>query len=124
MTETKVKARRCRIFQLSSHDCMTEKERVLYNKYVECKDKTEKKILRGIFENMVKNFDGIRSIPNERLRKKNKDGTLSEEYLNDIQNPLFEGEMTRIANDFKETFPLIKEIVYFECSLRDILHHH
>lgn len=121
MTETRVKARRYRIFQLSSFDCMTEKERVLYDKYEECNNKAEKMILHEVFEKEVKNYKGIRSIPDERLRKKNKDGSLSDDYIEKIQNPLFEGEMARIANDFKETFPLIKEIVYFECSLRDIL---
>lgn len=121
MGETRIKARRYRIFQLSTHDCMTDYERVLYDKYVECTNDTDKKILRRLFEDTVKSFSGIRSILDERLYKKNKDGTLSEEYRKEIQNPLFEGEMARIANDFTEIFPLIKEIVYFECSLRDIL---
>ena len=121
MTETRVKARRYRIFQLSSYDCMTEAERVLYDKYEECNDKAEKRVLYEVFEKEVKNFKGVRSIPDEKLRKKNKDGSLSDDYIEKIQNPLFEGEMARIANDFKETYPLIKEIVYFACSLRDIL---
>ena len=121
MGETRIKARRYRIFQLSTHDCMTEDERVLYDKYIECNNVSEKKVLRRLFENTVQSFEGIRSIPDSRLHKKNDDGTLSDEYIKEIQNPLFEGEMARIANDFKETFPLIKEIVYFECSLRDIL---
>ena len=115
MGETRVKARRYRILQLSTHDCLTEKERVLYDKYRECSDSSDKKILRGIFEDEIKKFSGARSIPDNRLHKKNKDGSLSEEYRKEIQNPLFEGEMARIANDFTETFPLIKEIVYFEC---------
>lgn len=121
MGETRIKARRYRIFQLSTHDCMTEDERDLYNKYVECTNDADKKILRRLFEDTVKSFSGIRSIPDSRLYKKNKDGSLSSEYIKEIQNPLFEGEMARIANDFTETFPLIKEIVYFECSLRNIL---
>lgn len=121
MGETRVKARRYRILQLSTHDCLTEKERVLYDKYRECSDSSDKKILRGIFEDEIKKFSGVRSIPDNRIHKKNKDGSLSEEYRKEIQNPLFEGEMARIANDFTETFPLIKEIVYFECSLREIL---
>lgn len=121
MAETRVNARRYRIFQLSSHDCMTETERIFYNDYIKCTKKEEKASLRIKFENEIKKFEGIRFIPRERLRKRNKDGGLTEEYIDEIQNPLFEGEMARIANDFKETFPLVKEIVYFECSLRDIL---
>ena len=119
--KTRIKARRYRIFQLSTYDCLTDDERTLYDTYNECSDKNKKKKLRGIFEKTVASFNGIRTIPDTRLYKLNKDGILTDEYRKEIQNPMFEGEMARIATDFKDKFPLVKEIVYFECSLRDIL---
>lgn len=119
--KTRIKARRYRIFQLSTYDCLSEDERILYDTYNECSDKNKKRSLRGIFEKTVAGFNGIRTIPDNRLYKRNKDGTLTDEYRKEIQNPMFEGEMARIATDFSEKFPLVKEIVYFECSLRDIL---
>lgn len=121
MGETRIKARRYRIFQLSTYDCLIEDERTLYNAYIECSDKRQKRDLREIFERTVANFKGVRCIPDSRLYKKNKDGTLADEYRKEIQNPMFEGEMARLATDFQSEFPLVKEIVYFECSLRDIL---
>lgn len=121
MGETRIKARRYRIFQLSTFDCLIEDERVLYNAYKKCSDKKEKRRLRRIFEKAVANFNGVRCIPDSRLHKKNKDGTLSDEYIKEIQIPLFEGEMARIATDFQSKFPLVKEIIYFECYLHDVL---
>lgn len=121
MGKTRIESRRYRIFQLSTYDCLIEDERTLYDAYNECSDKCNKKKLREMFEKTVANFKGIRSIPDSRLYKRNKDGTLTNEYRKEIQNPMFEGEMARIANDFSEKFPLVKVIVYFECSLRDIL---
>ncbi len=121
MSKIRIEARRYRIFQLSTHDCMTVDERILYDSYIKCNEKKRKKELRRIFEELVENFKGIRSIPDNRLYKVNEDGTLSREYKKDIQNPMFESEMARIANDFSEKYPLVKEIVYFECSLRAIM---
>lgn len=121
MGKTRIKARRYRIFQLSTYDCLTEDERTLYDAYNECLDKYKKKKLKGIFERTIADFKGIRSIPDSRLYKRNQDGTLSDEYRKEIQNPMFEGEMARIATDFQNKFPLVKEIVYFQCSLHDIL---
>ena len=121
MTETRIKARRYRIFQLSTHDCMTKAEREIYDTYKSENNKDRKKELRAEFDKLLDEFEGVRSIPNSRLYKTNADGTLSTEYRKEIQNPMFESAMARFANDFKEKYPFVNEIVYLECSLRRVL---
>ena len=43
MGKTRIEARRYRIFQLSTYDCLTDDERTLYDTYNECSDKSKKK---------------------------------------------------------------------------------
>ena len=62
------KARRYMIYNLSTFDCFTEKERVLYNSYGKCSKKDDKAILRKMFDDEVGSFKGVRTIVDSRIK--------------------------------------------------------
>jgi len=56
------KARKYMIYNLSTFDCFTEKERALYSSYSNYSKKEDKPILGKVFEDEIKLFKGIRTI--------------------------------------------------------------
>lgn len=120
MSKNKINARRVRILNLSTFDCLTEIEHAMYNAYKKCNKPDDKKVLKTTLDDMIIAYTGIREISKNSIFK-SKDGVLTDEYREDKQIALFESELVRMANDMDTIFPLIKEIVYLDIHHLDIL---
>lgn len=112
------KPRRLRIYKLSIFDAFTGEEKVLHDAYKKENKKGDKAVLKQRRDEKLASYEGIRKIDRKKLYAydydKNHKPVMSTERENtDKQIALFENEVARYANDFKEEFPLVMEIVYF-----------
>lgn len=114
------KARRYMIYNLSTFDCFTEKERALYNSYGKCSKKDDKTILRKMFEDEVSSFKGVRTIVDSRI-KFNGERKLEKMIAG------FENECVRLSESFvfdeenPKNIPFIPEIIILDCYNEEIL---
>ena len=64
------------MFNLSTFDCLTDRERVLYNGWKKAKN-SDRKIMREEYEEKIEGFQGVREISSDRIY--NADDTPKEE---------------------------------------------
>lgn len=120
------KPRRLRIYKLSIFDAFTEEEKALHDEYTKSYKKADKIILKQRRDEKLASYEGIRKINREKLYtydydKNHKRITTTERENADKQIALFESEVARYANDFKEEFPLVMEIVYMKIAYQGIV---
>lgn len=120
------KPRRVRIYKLNIFDAFTEEEKDLHDAYKKANKKNDKLVLKKRRDKKLASYKGIRKIDRKKLYTydydKNHKSVMSTERDNtDKQIALFENEVVRYANDFKEEFPLVMEIIYMKISYQGIV---
>lgn len=111
-----MKPRRIRIYKLSTFDAYTKEERKLHNIYKygdvaksganDKKSAVERKAER---DRKIAEFSGIRTVS---LNASGNSATGSRREDKEIA--LFESQIARIASDFREQCPFIKEVIYMK----------
>ena len=103
------------MFNLSIFDCLTEKERKLYNKYkannkADERQEIKKEILKG-----VKHYSGIREIDKKVLFNRNGEAIIAKLIAG------FENECVRLSESLvydkenQKDIPLIRDIIILDC---------
>lgn len=109
------KPRRVRIYKLSTFDSYTEEERKLHNIYKGREPGT--KTIAGKKQDRdekIAAFQGVRKVEMSKTRKSEEELTNWGQDSTDKEIALFESQFARIASNFKEKCPLIKEVVYMK----------
>ena len=114
------KARRVRIYKLSTFDTFTDEERALNEAYKKA-SATERQVLKKIRDDKIASYKGIRKIDRKKLYtyeydKEGKPIDASETENVNKQIALFESEMVRYTGYPLNDFPLIMEIVYMKIA--------
>ena len=114
------KAKRVRIYKLSTFDTFTDEERTLNEAYKNASPK-ERAALKKIRDEKIASYEGIRKIDRKKLYtyEYGNDGkpiALSETENANKQIALFESEMIRYTEKPLDDFPLIMEIVYMKIA--------
>ena len=120
-----IKARRVRIYKLSTFDTFTDEERVLNEAYKKA-DTKEKATLKKIRDDKIASYKGIRKVNRKRLYtyehdKNGKAIDVSETENINKQIALFESEMVRYTENSLDGFPLITEIVYMKIAYQTLI---
>lgn len=120
------KPRRLRIYKLSIFDAFTKEEKALHDVYKKANKKNEKSLLKKLRDEKLASYEGIRKIDRKKLYtygydNNNKPDDTTEQENTNKQIALFENEVARYANDFKEEFPLVMEIVYMKIAYQGIV---
>ena len=118
--------RRLRIYKLNIFDAFTEEEKALHDEYKKTSNKTDKAVLKQRRDEKLSSYEGIRKIDRKKLYtydydKNHKPIMPTERENTDKQIALFENEAARYADDFKEEFPLVTEIVYMKIAYQGIV---
>ena len=109
------KPRRVRIYKLSTFDSYTEEERKLHNIYKGREPGT--KTIAGKKQDRdekIAAFQGVRKVEINKTRKSEEELTNWGQDSTDKEIALFESQFARIASNFREKYPLIKEVVYMK----------
>ncbi len=117
-----LRLRRYRLYNLSTHDCFTDKERALYNSISKSQEKQRETLKQLLEEEIEKSNGKVRIVPAKCTRKDDKPRV-------DKQIAAFENEVCRLSDDFNSfTFkeftsdiPFVKEIVILDCNHESIL---
>ncbi len=103
------------MFNLSVFDCLTEKEREIYNQYKSKSKPDEKQIAKEELLKSVRSYSNAREIPKRSLFNKEDEPIISKLIAG------FENECVRLSESFvydeksPKDIPLIKEIVILDC---------
>lgn len=103
------------IFNLSIFDCLTEKERKLYNKYKANNKTDDRQSIKEEILKSVKDYSEIRKINKNALFDKNGEAIISKLIAG------FENECVRLSESLvydeenPKDIPLIRDIIILDC---------
>lgn len=115
-----IKARRFKMYNLTTIDCHAKNENKLYNEWKNCKDKEEKSGKKEEYIKSIKEYVGIREVDSKRI-------LVDKEPKESKMIAGFENECVRLSDSFRykaenpKYIPFIPEIIVLDVYNEEIL---